>query len=326
MRVSGDIPAVAGAEITLLVEAYRQLLPIIDQADISQMARCHHLLYVFGFDDTGALGEIGDAKELAARLKLIAQVGKYTTLPAQREKRASFLPFVGEAGRLLQTLRQLSYHHNRLYKDLLSLSYWGMMLIILLNEGTRTELLRDVVEERYAIPYRDQRLALLHDFVQSVLPDCPADEADFHELAGRLSAIQRERRAQTEAVALARLLDLPFDDDEDWQITISVPYAGSERPAVLAPNLNLSVRPDPDGAWRIRLNNAERKQFSEWDGKVTQNDLGVEGLGKGNLANFPSWVRMLKTRRGFDLDLSASDIQVGRKRSAAKKIADWLKT
>lgn len=246
MRRSGEAPAVADREMPLLIQAYRRLLPVIDLP--GAMARRHTLLFLFGFDEAGALpsGETQNVKTLKARLKTLAQTGKYTSLPAQRQKQASFLAYAEEAPRLLQTLRHLGYRHDRRggdAYDTVNLVFWGMVLIILSDAATRAQLLADMLDGGYDLPQRDRHLGILHRTVCAVLADCPSDETEFHALAQRLAMIERARREASEAAVLARSLDLPFEDDEDWTVRISIAEQGSGRSALLPPNLVL--RPTP---------------------------------------------------------------------------------
>ncbi|MBB3163856.1 hypothetical protein FHS25_004351 [Rhizobium laguerreae] len=55
MRIAGGAPSVGDKEMPLLLEAYRRMLPFLDLGGVIQMSRRHKLLFVFGFDDTGAL-------------------------------------------------------------------------------------------------------------------------------------------------------------------------------------------------------------------------------------------------------------------------------
>lgn len=329
IRVSGEIPAVPDKEMPPLIDAYRSLLPRIDGRGAAFLARRHVLLFAFGFDETGPLpsGTTTMAKDLKARLKTVTQIGKYTSLPAQRDKKASFLPFNDEAPRLLETLRHLAYRHDRRYADdlydVLNLAFWGMVLIVLQHRSTRTELLRDMLD-RYELPQTERQLAILDQTVVTVRPDVSAAETEFLGFAERLASIRRERRDATESVALAKALALPFDDEEDWTIQITIPQQGSDLPALLAPGIVLSLRPDPDDPWQLRIRHPERGTFAEWNGKITQNDPGIEGLGRGNLARFPDWLRATCERHGIAFDCNAADIRAGRKRAAAKAIAAWI--
>lgn len=327
MRQTGTVPTVSGKETPLLLAAYRRLLPVIDRPDKAQIARRHPLLFIFGFDAAGALasGEAGDPEALKTRLKLLALIGKYTSIPAQWAKKERFPPFAGEAERLLQTLRHLGYRHDRRYGDDLydytNLTFWGMVLVILLNGATRAALLRDLLDGDHDLPRREQHFGILNRAVSALRPDFGAAETEFHALADRLAAIEAARRATTETVALARRLGLPFDDDEDWRASVTITPAGDAPDA----DLFLSMSPDPDNPWRIGITHPTRGRFSEWDGRVTQNDPGFPGLGAGNLGDLPAWLRTLRDKHGVAFDLEAANIHAGRKRQAAKRIAEWLR-
>ncbi|MGO7338479.1 hypothetical protein AB9E32_34950, partial [Rhizobium leguminosarum] len=77
----------------------------------------------------------------------------YTTMPAQRDKNAKFVPFSDEAVRILEFFRHLGYRHDRRYGedlyDVTNLSFLGMVFICLLNKATRAELVADMIEGKY---------------------------------------------------------------------------------------------------------------------------------------------------------------------------------
>ncbi|MBY3246397.1 hypothetical protein [Rhizobium laguerreae] len=333
MRVAGGAPLVGDREMPLLLEAYRRMLPFLDLGGVIQMSRRHKQLFVFGFDDTGALpsGETISAKALKARLKLIAQVGNYTTMPAQRDKKVKFVPFADEAVRILEVFQHLGYRHDRRYGedlyDVTNLSFWGMVFICLLNKATRAELVADMIDGKYDLMRRVEQLAMLHRYVETILPYAEPDEERFRSLAGQLRDIELARRNATESVALAQRLGLPFGDDEDWEIHIAIPLRGTEGHPLIARNVvRMQIRPNPDWQWELNARTIERGEFSESEKKTYRNDLGLPILGRGNLHAFPTWLRQVREKNGLDFDTGAADIRVGRKRAAAKLIAHWLES
>jgi hypothetical protein len=330
MRVAGGPPAVSDKEMPLLLDAYRRLLPYLDLKGIIQMSRRHQLLFVFGFDDTGVLptGETRSAADLKSRLKLIGQIAAYTTMPAQREKKAKFVPFSGEAGRILETLRHLGYRHDRRYGedlyDVTDLRFWGMVFICLLNKDTRAEILGDMLEGHYELMRRVEQIAMLHRYVQTVLPDAEPDEDRFRSLAARLDDIERGRRNATESVALAQRLGLPFGDNEEWEIYIAIPLRGTDgHPLTARDVVRLRIRPNPDWQWELNVRTSKQGEFSENERKIFRNDLRLPPLGNGNLGSFPDWLKRV-AELGLDFDVNAADIRVGRKRAAAKLVSTWL--
>ena len=332
MRVDGSIPAVSDGELPLLLEAYRRLLPFLDLGGVIQMARRHTFLYVFGFDDSGALpgGETCSAKALREHLKLVAQVDSYTSLPAQRDKKARFAAHADRAERVLATLRHLGYRHDRRYDrddlySLTDLNFWGMVFIALLNDQTRGELLDDMVGGRYDLVCRDEQLTQLHRYVEVVLPDAGPDEEKFRSLAGQLAAVQLQRRRATESVALAEKLGLPFGADEDWEIAMSIPLvAEAEQDDDEDCSVDLYIWPDPDGQWDIKAQLGDLGRYSESDSEVIRNDGDIPALGAGNLEAFPTWLAQLQERHGLRADLDDARIYVGRKRAAVKLLKRWL--
>ncbi|UFW81002.1 MULTISPECIES: hypothetical protein [Rhizobium] len=90
--------------------------------------------------------------------------------------------------------------------------------------------------------------------------------------------------------------------------------------------MRLQIRPNPDWQWELNARIAERGEFSESEKKTYRNDLGLLLLGCGNLDAFPTWLRQVREKNGLDFDTGAADIRVGRKRAAAKLIAQWLES
>lgn len=330
LRVAGGIPAVSNKELPLLRDAYRQVLPLQDRGYPVNSSERHINLLVFGFDESGSLpiGETSTATDLKTRLKLVSQLGKYTTLPNQRAKKVKFAPFAEDGERILQLLRHLRYRHDRRYGDDLydtvNLRFWGMVLTALLNPEVRTELVRDMLDGDMAFPNRETHLDILHKTVQAVLEDCAPRETEFHQWAGRLAEVHRARREATESAMLARALGLPFEAGEDWQVRIRIPQEGNDGQGWQAPNLMLNLMPEPDWDWELRIEDAKGRRFVEGSKGPVRNDMGMEGLGKGNLGRFPRWLRALREQYGMVYDVPRADISAGRKRSAGRLIQDWL--
>ncbi|MFV0333309.1 MAG: hypothetical protein ACK5JR_04480 [Tropicimonas sp.] len=331
MRLNGVAIAVREPEMPLMTEAYRRLVPLFDEGGTVGIARRHVMLFLFGFDETGSLpdGETRSAAEMKARLRLIAQAGKYTSLPAQRSRKSGFLPFVDQAPRCLQALRHLGYDHDRRYGDesynYTDLDFWGMVLVCLLNRETRSDVVSDMTSGGYSLKFPEQHAANLHRSVEAVLPDVAPQEREFLALAQRLRERERARRDATDSAALVRVLDLPFADDEDWEIQIAIPLRGTTGSPLNAPDVvRLRIGPNPDWQWELNVYLKGRGQFTETHEKGLGNDGGLPRLGAGNLRAFPAWLRQIRERNGLDFDTAAADIFVGRKRSAIPRLAGWL--
>ncbi len=330
LRVSGGIPEVPDKELPHLVAGYRKLIPLLDTS-AARMADRHKLLFGFGFDEEGTLadGATADAKQLKDYVKLIAHCTKYSHLPGQRAKIQNFKPYAHHGERLFQTLSHLGYCHNKrhdpeAYYRTTDLLFWGMVLVVLLHEGRRADLLRDLLSGIYLIPEKDLHLTLLHGHVQAVLPTVPVADRCFHELADQLATLQRERRAATESMAFARALSLPFGSDEEWQIHIYIPTADNKDYPSLSPNLTCEILPDPDWQWHIKSDLGPKVRYSERTGDITQNDMNIDGLGAGHLLNFPAWLRATETKLGIRFDVERAVVSCGRNRAAAKRIMEWL--
>lgn len=327
---TGGFPVMAERDLPLLIPVWRRILPHLDGAPARSISR-HMMLYLFGFDDSGALPDElpPTGKDLKARLKLIDQITAYTTQPAQRAKQARFATFASEAPRILRALRHLGYNHDRRHGgeiyDVTNLSFWGMVFVVLLNPATRAELLDDMLGDTYRLVQREDQLSMLDAYVKAVAPDASPDETRFLELAARLADLERARRAATEAGALAQRLDLPFEADQDWAIHIRLALRSlPSGPAANGDAVVLNISANTDRPWDLFVELGWKRPFSERARGVIRNDLNLPSLGAGNLHRFPQWLARLRAEHGFDADLAAAKIQVGRKRAAVKPIAAWL--
>ncbi|HEY8382269.1 MAG TPA: hypothetical protein VIL09_08980 [Microvirga sp.] len=329
MRLSGTIPVVSDSELPHLVAAYRTLIPLLDTSR-SHLARRHQLLFTFGFDEAGAIpdGVTTSTSRLKEFTKLTAYCLKFTNLPAQRTKLQGFRPYAPLGERAYQTLKHLGYRHERRYglesygtTDLL---FWGMVLVVLLHEGRRADLIHDFLSDEHLVPQRDQYLPLLHASVETVVSvDCPVDPR-FLDLAGQLAALERQRRESTEVAGLVRALALSFDENEAWSISIFIPEADNHRSAYLAPNLVCQMLPDPNHQWKINYIHSNSERLSEIPERILQNDLKIDGLGAGNLLHLPQWLKNTERKLGIRFDRSRAVVKCGRKRAAANRILEWL--
>lgn len=330
MRVTGGVPSIGEKDLPPLIAAWRRLLPFLD-AGYPQMTSRHKMLFVFGFDDSGALADGGltSVKELKARVKLISQVSAYQSMRGQRDKKARFTTFTADAPRILQTLRHLGYNHDRSYGDAIydytNLAFWGMVFITLLNPETRTALLEDMLGNDVRLVQRDRQLALLHKYVEAVLPEVSQEDTRFLDLAARLRESEQQRCAMTESAGLARLLNVPFAKDEIWAINIDRALRGAATHTRARRDvLRLEIRLDPDWQWHLLIELEARGRFSERETGVTQNDLHLPGLGHGKLHALPQWLARLREEHGIDFDAATAKVRVGRNRAAAKLLTRWL--
>lgn len=326
MQRSGGFPPVPNGDIPLLLEAYRLLLDDIDELGANHMMTRLASLYMFGFDETGELadGVLDDAGTLKARTKSLTQVGKYTSLPAQRDKMDKFRPFAGEAPRLLQALRHLDYVHDRERAEhfgVVDLDLWGMILIVLLNPATRTDYLRAVLESE-ALPDRVQYLGILHKTVRAVMAGENGIDTEFAELASELFTGEMARRNDTQTAELVRKLGLDLSDDVEWEISISIAEKGSGLTPHLHPNMRLNIRPEPDAQWRLAFTHSGSGRFSQDDRKTYQNDPGIEPLSR--LAEFPTWLTTIADTHGIVFDATEASVLAGRRRSVVKRIERWI--
>lgn len=261
-----------------------------------------------------------DAEHAAACGKMVRDLERYTTLPAQRAKVAKLVAHAGCGARILATLRQVRYREGELDPFLVNnLFYWGLVLVALLDRDHRLALLRDLMDGAYTLPHREQQLVLLHATVQAVLPFA-ADDPEFAERAQRLAAFEAERRGATESVAWARALALPFAERDDWQVTIHVPHASNAGIAVMAPTLIIEIRPHPDFAWSVHFQDPRNRRYSERPHGVAQDDVGLPPIKR--FEELPTWLRDLPADLRFDS--ARAEVRGAKTRAAAQRIADWL--
>jgi len=328
LRMEGRIPVVPDKELPHLVEGYRGLLPWLDTSQ-AKLAQRHALLFGFGFDDTGTLadGATESSQQLKDYVRFMYHCTKYWNLAGQEAKIRNFSPYAHHGERAYQTLAHLGYYHDRQYGPESSRTadrlFWGMVIVILLHEGRRVDLLLDLLDGRHLVPHRDEHLALLHRYVQTVLAAVPIADKRFRALAERLAALQRERRDATESVAFARALALPFGADEEWCIHICIPTADNTFYPYFGPNLSCEIQPDPEYQWHVHLD-LRPGLFSDWSGLITQNDMNIDGLGAGHLLNFPAWIRNTERKLGIRFDVERAIVRCGRNRAVAKQIMEWL--
>lgn len=198
LRLRQQPPDLPDGEYPHLVASYRMLAPFMDSR-VAYLARRHILLFCFGFDNAGMLlgGETADATELKSYAKFIAHCLKYSHLPGQRAKIDKFKPFAPLGERLYQTLKHLGYHHDRRYGpeayNATDLTFWGMVLTILLTKERRADLIKDMLEGDYDIPKRDDQLSILHACVEAVRAECQSDEQEFLSLANKLARSQQDK-------------------------------------------------------------------------------------------------------------------------------------
>jgi hypothetical protein len=317
-------PTLSEAALPRLLDAYRQWLPHAQQGDGG--AKPHALVFLFGFDTHGALpGALKDLKTLQARRKLLTHLGNFSHLPGMRAKPKGFQPFLPLAEHILQVLQHTAYRQDYAdiddaYHQFTELRFWGMVYIVLMSPALRETLLADLMNGHPDLPRRDEVLGVLHEFVQAVLPSCGAEETGFLALAKKLGAQQRGRAAETESAALAKHLQLPFGEDEAWNIAINAPLRGRDR-WYSPPYMHLAFQPDPDFDWRLLIDTGTHR-YSIDNGKTLQNDGKLPPLAK--LADVPQWLAQIKTSHGLDFDFDQGRIACGRKRAMAKTLRQWI--
>ncbi|MBP0577995.1 hypothetical protein J8I29_01620 [Labrys sp. LIt4] len=326
LRCEGKAPAVPPSALPSLLAAYRNLLPEREKGGYRH--HWHVFTFLFGFvEQKTTPGELRDAKTLTERLKLINHLQKFSHLPGMRGKPDGFKAAGMHAPHILDVLRLLGYRsdygqgENDSY-DVVNLTYWGLVFVVLWSKSHRTALLTEMLDEQLDLPKREQIESILHEFVQAVLPACDTDEKAFHALATQLAAKQRARVNLTESVALAQSLDLPFEEGEDWIVSIAAPATGHTA-WYKPPNLKLEFRADADYDWSLQLN-AGQFRLSERDGYLSDNVGGLPSLGR--LADFPAWLHGIEKSHGLRFDLAKGRIFCGKKRSAAKLITRWIES
>jgi hypothetical protein len=182
----GQLLAVSDKALPALISAYREVLPHIEE-DGFRNCRLEYL-FCFGFDEHGELpsGATRTAATLKNHVRTLDKIKRFTTLENQRNKAETFLPFVAEAPRILESFRHLGYRNGRqlvreerfasfTWSDMLL--FWGLALIVLLADDTRMALMHDMTSSGYRLPDRENQLSILYDTSLAVLPLCPEDAA-----------------------------------------------------------------------------------------------------------------------------------------------------
>lgn len=166
LRRNHDIPAVPQKQLFALIEGYRLFLPHLDGRFVPTAFRLKSL-FCFGFDQDGALpsGSLQDATILKERVRLLMQCNKYTTLPAQRAKAENFVPFIPQAQHCLDALRYLNYRHEKFPDpetyNVYDFTLWGMIMVLLLSEDTREQVITDLRDPQRDLPRKDEHLEIL---------------------------------------------------------------------------------------------------------------------------------------------------------------------
>jgi hypothetical protein len=317
-------------DLAALIDVYRRLVPLLDQAQVNSLDRLP-ALFRFGFDDTGALpgSDERSAADDTRHARFLDYAWSYTNIPGQTKKIGKFAAFTDLAPRMLVTLRHLRYNHDRRYSgdpdyyNYNSLLFWAMAHVLLLDPRTASPFLADMMDDALKLPLKETQLDILDDITRAACREAPRDDAAFARLAEKLHAGVLSRRKATETWQLNGSLCLGFDIEDDWSISAVIPIMGGV--FFRGPRATLDLLPFPKQDWRVRLSDIQDRSYSEAHSGILQNDPGLAPLGAGNLHMFPAWLRQTAARLGMDLDYENARIFTGRNRKAAKAVAAWLK-
>ncbi|MGO7540072.1 hypothetical protein ACC680_15950 [Rhizobium ruizarguesonis] len=199
-----------------------------------------------------------------------------------------------------------------------------LRVVIQFPRTSRPELVADMIEGKYDLMRRVEQRAMLDRYIETVLPDIESDEERFRSLARQLKDIELARRNATESVALA----------QSWACLLATtrlgnpycdPAARRQRPSADRQERRAIADPAEPGlaVGTERAHHRARRVLGKRDKDLPERSRFSR-----------SWVRkssclsdMAETGAGekrLDFDTDAADIRVGRKRAAAKLVAQRL--
>jgi hypothetical protein len=189
----------APSEFAGLVEAYRELLPFIDDPDRNDLRRLPALM-LFGFDADGELqgGPTTAAADYEVFRAPIQYAARFSDIPGQHAKAANFLAFAPLGPRIAAVLAHLQYNHDRRYAasidadsyyDSTNLVFWGLMLTVLMTPSAGS-VLRGMLDEGLKLPRRAEQLALLARTTAAARSLVPSSDPEFQLPADRLAALR----------------------------------------------------------------------------------------------------------------------------------------
>lgn len=135
-------------------------------------------IMLFGFSDAKNI-ENGQATDVAAYNRYLGvanQINNYSSLSSMIKKIDRFAPYADDetAARILQSLRAVNYLHHDVnpryvqFYDENYLSFWGMIIILLLNSSTRQQVVADLASLPCDFPKRVEHLANFDEFHKAV--------------------------------------------------------------------------------------------------------------------------------------------------------------
>ena len=320
---SWAVASLPGKDLPVLVAAYRQLThtPVSYRRRQQRLGLEH--LFCFGFDEAGVLPSavVATASDLKQRARLIGQCNKYQSFHAQREKVEKFLPYRPQAQTILEALRHLGHDPDR--TD--SILYWGMVLIALLDEGTRLPMLSDLLDGDWPmIGDRGHMLSVLHHSAVAARPHCPED-AEYSLLCARLADLHETRVMAGDAVKLVQRQQWEVEDIRDWRANITLYQDGEFDLRKGHPRIRLDLGSWPDRPWSIDLSVGEGRYLAYRD-EPTSNDFGLPPLTGANLAQFPQWIKQVNGQLGINLVAGkSSSVSAYKNRKLAKQLDAWIR-
>ncbi|MEM7059374.1 MAG: hypothetical protein AAF557_17460 [Pseudomonadota bacterium] len=325
MRVNGDGPPGVGPEgWPAASAAARRIAKDVDDYGRGRMMVRFVLLILFGCDDEGDLpaGAVLDPTELSENMALLQQLRAYTSMPNQWDKAAQFAKFAHHAPRLLQILRYLGYRHDTRsikeeYYDKTDLTFWGALLVCILDPETRDKVLADLLSDDTVLPQKEGQLDNLARLLEAVDTHITHRSPAFVASLQALTARHQQRLDGTEAAQFAQTLGLDFGQDKEWTIRIQLAEQGSGN----KPLLVLEIYALATIGWSVLIKTDEGR-YSQRQDHVTQNDLGLDKA--DSLLCLPDWLRGLSDPHGLRFDFDSADIRAGRKRSNIKSLKAWL--
>lgn len=135
-------------------------------------------IMLFGFSDAKNIenGQATDVTAYTRYLGVARQINNYSSLSGMIKKIDRFAPYADDetAARILLSLRAVNYLHRDVnpryvqYYDENCLSFWGMIIILLLNSSTRQQVTADLASLPTDFPKRAEHLDNFHEFHKAV--------------------------------------------------------------------------------------------------------------------------------------------------------------
>ncbi len=306
-----------------LVAAYLELTKLPVGYDTRPPSRTLEHLFCFGFNEHGELpsGTVANAADLKQRARLVEHCRKYQSFQTQREKVEKFLPFRSSAPIILEASRFLQHDIGGVG----SILYWGMALIVQLNEDTRIQMAHDLML-RNSPGDEDQNhvLSVLYLTAEAARPFC-AENNEYAALCEHLAQLHDTRIMAGDAVQLLQRQGWHVQNIRDWSARITLCQDGEYSSESGHPRISLTLNSWPDSPWSINLTSGNGSYVAYQD-EPTSNDFSLPPIIGAKLDHFPEWVKQINARLGINLVPGKDSVASAYKnRTLARQLDAWMR-